>query len=127
MEYKFFTEEEANYIIEIHQGTNTERKKKFEDEFFDLHYDELIKGNKVEEKWLSDIDKNNKLSINELLTLKVKALNNGIKCLTLNKKDNLENIKISMFKFLQNEIKEDTTSIMLLRYFLYIDNANATA
>ena len=32
MKYKYFTEDEANYISEMYNGKNTKRKKRFEKE-----------------------------------------------------------------------------------------------
>lgn len=58
MDYNFFTSEEANYISEMYKGTNSIKKNRFEEEFFDLHYDELVKGRRGEE-WMEDAKKKN--------------------------------------------------------------------
>ena len=116
MEYKFFTEEEANYISEMCKGTNTIRKNRFEEEFYKLHYDELIKQRRGEE-WIKDAEKKKDLTDNQFLIIKVKALNHGIGCLLFNDND-IDYRKDILKDIAGNFYKEDENYIKLLSYIL---------
>lgn len=118
MDYKFFTEDEANYISEMYKGTNSIRKKRFEEEFFDLHYDELIKGRKWEE-WINDIMKNPLLSKDELLKCKIGVINQAIYIFPIKTDSDLEFNKYNLRVCLDNSNVNDNLYINLIIYILY--------
>lgn len=117
MDYKFFTEEEANYFSEMCKGTNTIRKNRFEEEFYNLHYDELIKGRRGEE-WINDAEKEKGLTDNQFLIIKVKALNHGIGCLNYFNGNDIDDRKDILKDIAGNFYKEDGNYIKLLSYIL---------
>lgn len=123
--YKFFTNQEANYIIETFVGTNTIRKNRFEEEFFTLHYDELIKGKRGKE-WLNDAIKNNGLSQKALLEIKVKALNHGIGCLNYFETNEVETKKKTFLNLMRYKYGFDNIEnyIRLLHYIILSDKDN---
>lgn len=118
MEYKFFTEEEANYISEMCKGTNTIRKNRFEEEFYNLHYDELVKGRRGEE-WIKDAEKKKDLTDNQFLIIKVNALNYGIGCLNYFNDNDIDYRKDILKDIAGNFYKEDENYIKLLSYILF--------
>lgn len=117
MEYKFFTEEEANYISEMCKGTNTIRRNNFEKEFYNLHYDELVKGRRGEE-WIKDAEKKKDLTDNQFLKIKVNALNYGIGCLNYFNDNDIDYRKDILKDIAGNFYKEDENYIKLLSYIL---------
>ncbi|MEA5099936.1 MAG: hypothetical protein VB011_05380 [Bacteroidales bacterium] len=117
MEYKFFTDDEANYISEIFKGTNTIKKNNFEKEFYNLHYDELIKGRRGEE-WINDAEKEKGLTDNQFLITKVKALNHGIGCLNYFNGNDIDDRKDTLLDVIRNRYKYDENYIKLLSYIL---------
>lgn len=118
MNYKFFTNDEANYISEMYKGTNSTRKKEFENEFFDLHYDELLKGCRWEE-WINDIIKNPLLGEDELLKCKIGVINQAIYILPIKTDSDLEWNKYQLRKCLNNDEVADNLYINLIIYILY--------
>ena len=118
MEYKFFTEEEANYISEMCNGTNTIRRNNFEKEFYNLHYDELVKGRRGEE-WIKDAEKKKDLTDNQFLKIKVNALNYGIGCLNYFNDNDIDYRKDILKDIAGNFYKEDENYIKLLSYILF--------
>lgn len=123
MEYKFFTEDEANYIPEIYKGTNTINKSKFEEEFFKLHYDELIKE-RIGEELRKNAEKKKNLTNNEFLQIKVKELNNGIRCIASKENSEIDNKKKELLDFLDLNygIVKTNNYIRLLSYILFSIN-----
>lgn len=117
MEYKFFTEEEANYISEMCNGTNTIRRNNFEKEFYNLHYDELVKGRRGEE-WINDAEKKKDLTDNQFLKIKVNALNYGIGCLNYFNDNDIDYRKDILKDITDKFYKEDENYIKLLSYIL---------
>ncbi len=118
MEYKFFTNEEANYISEMYKGTNSIRKKRFEEEFFDLHYDELIKGCRWEE-WINDMLESPLLTEDELLKCKIGVINQVIYISPIKTDSDLEYNKYNLRLCLANDKVADNLYINLVIYILY--------
>jgi len=118
MEYKFFTNDEANYISEMYKGTNSIRKKRFEEEFFDLHYNELIKGC-IWEEWFNDIIKNPLLTEDELLKCKIGVINQVIYISPIKTDSDLEYNKYNLRLCLANDKVADNLYINLVIYILY--------
>lgn len=117
MEYKFFTDDEANYISEILNRTNTIKKNNFEKEFYNLHYDELVNGRRGEE-WIKDAEKKKDLTDNQFLKIKVNALNYGIGCLNYFNDNDIDNRKDTLLGVIKNRYKDDESYIKLLSYIL---------